>query len=51
MKDFAEAWEKVKEALLWGSAQTGYPLGTIILAVAGLFAAYKFIALFRRPKE
>jgi len=51
MKDFAEAWDKIKEMLLWGSAQTGYPLGTIILVVAVVFTIYQFTKILRRGKE
>jgi hypothetical protein len=49
--DLNKAWALAKEAMQWGAAQTGVPVGTVLMVVAGLFVLYKFAGLLRRGKE
>jgi hypothetical protein len=51
MKEIAEVWDTLKEMLLWGSEQTGIPIGTVIVTAVLLVVAYRFIGLLWRGRE
>lgn len=49
--DLDKAWALAKEAMQWGAAQTGVPVGTVLIVVAALVVIYKFAGLIRRGRE